>query len=133
MQQRVVPSIVSGEKRICLAISEPYAGMCEFVARGAGIHCVKLCLFSDAALLPSFGVMPRKGSDVAHIKTLARKNASGSHYIVSGVKKWITGWCLCLFVVVATRQLSARSRFWVCEHTCRVCVHVRIRAYVHPV
>lgn len=73
MQQRVVPSIVSGEKRICLAISEPYAGMCEFVARGAGIHCVKLCLFSDAALLPSFGVMPRKGSDVAHIKTLARK------------------------------------------------------------
>jgi alkylation response protein AidB-like acyl-CoA dehydrogenase/predicted heme/steroid binding protein len=53
---RVVPGIIKGDKRICLAISEPYAG-----------------------------------SDVAQIKTRAIKSADGKHWVLNGVKKWITG------------------------------------------
>lgn len=34
---------------------------------------------------------PFAGSDVAQIKTRAVKTADGKHYIVNGVKKWITG------------------------------------------
>eukprot|EP00039_Didymoeca_costata_P004106 m.71359 g.71359 ORF g.71359 m.71359 type:complete len:517 (+) comp12239_c0_seq2:146-1696(+) len=56
LQERIVPDIVAGTKRICLAITEPYAG-----------------------------------SDVARIKTTAQLNPAGTHFIVSGVKKWITG------------------------------------------
>ncbi|KAI1114905.1 acyl-CoA dehydrogenase [Nemania sp. NC0429] len=34
---------------------------------------------------------PTGGSDVSNLKTTARKSADGTHYVVSGVKKWITG------------------------------------------
>jgi len=34
---------------------------------------------------------PYVGSDVRHIRTFAERSADGSHYIVTGVKKWITG------------------------------------------
>jgi alkylation response protein AidB-like acyl-CoA dehydrogenase len=34
---------------------------------------------------------PSGGSDVANLKTTAKKTADGKHYIVNGVKKWITG------------------------------------------
>ncbi|KAI1334129.1 acyl-CoA dehydrogenase [Xylariaceae sp. FL0016] len=34
---------------------------------------------------------PSGGSDVGNIKTTATKSADGSHYIVNGTKKWITG------------------------------------------
>eukprot|EP00158_Paraphelidium_tribonemae_P003257 Partr_v1_DN25998_c0_g1_i2_m68809 putative acyl-CoA dehydrogenase len=53
---RVVPEVLSGRKRICLAITEPFAG-----------------------------------SDVAGIQATAVKTPDGKHYIVNGVKKWITG------------------------------------------
>jgi len=53
--QRIAPDILLGKKRICLAVSEPYAG-----------------------------------SDVAQIKARARMDENGD-FIVSGVKKWITG------------------------------------------
>jgi acyl-CoA dehydrogenase len=33
---------------------------------------------------------PDAGSDVANIKTTAKKTADGKHYIVNGAKKWIT-------------------------------------------
>jgi alkylation response protein AidB-like acyl-CoA dehydrogenase len=56
MRNVIVPQVLSGQKKIVLAISEPFAG-----------------------------------SDVAQIKTTARKTADGKHYIVNGVKKWITG------------------------------------------
>ncbi|KAI8097601.1 acyl-CoA dehydrogenase/oxidase [Halteromyces radiatus] len=56
LREKVVPEAFSGKKRICLAITEPYAG-----------------------------------SDVARIRTTAKLSADGSHYIVNGVKKWITG------------------------------------------
>ncbi|KAH9882325.1 hypothetical protein J1614_000561 [Plenodomus biglobosus] len=34
---------------------------------------------------------PSGGSDVANIQTTATKSADGTHYIVNGYKKWITG------------------------------------------
>ena len=34
---------------------------------------------------------PGAGSDVANIGTIAKKTADGTHYIVNGHKKWITG------------------------------------------
>lgn len=51
---RIAPPCLRGEKRICLAISDPYAG-----------------------------------SDVSGITCKARRE--GEHFVVSGVKKWITG------------------------------------------
>ncbi|ORX56265.1 acyl-CoA dehydrogenase NM domain-like protein [Hesseltinella vesiculosa] len=55
IKAKVVPEVLSGQKRMALAISEPYTG-----------------------------------SDVAGIKTTATLSADGSHYIVNGVKKWIS-------------------------------------------
>jgi alkylation response protein AidB-like acyl-CoA dehydrogenase len=53
---KLAQEILSGNKRIVLAVSEPFAG-----------------------------------SDVASVRTTAVKSADGSHYILNGVKKWITG------------------------------------------
>ncbi len=53
LQERVAPGCLAGEKFICLAITEPYAG-----------------------------------SDVANIRTTAKKDPSGKFYIVNGEKKW---------------------------------------------
>ncbi|KAI7864162.1 acyl-CoA dehydrogenase/oxidase [Spinellus fusiger] len=55
MKAKIGPEVLSGKKRICLAITEPYAG-----------------------------------SDVSKIRATAKKTADGKHYIVNGVKKWIT-------------------------------------------
>lgn len=52
---QVVPEILSGRKRMALAISEPFTG-----------------------------------SDVANIRTTAKRTPDGRYYIVNGVKKWIT-------------------------------------------
>jgi alkylation response protein AidB-like acyl-CoA dehydrogenase/predicted heme/steroid binding protein len=56
MKKEVLSEVLLGNKRICLAITEPFAG-----------------------------------SDVANIKCTATKTPDGKHYIVNGVKKWITG------------------------------------------
>ena len=55
LKQRIVPEVLEGRKRICLAVTEPGAG-----------------------------------SDVANIQMTAKLNAAGTHYIVNGIKKWIT-------------------------------------------
>ncbi|KAI1178989.1 acyl-CoA dehydrogenase-like protein [Nemania sp. FL0916] len=34
---------------------------------------------------------PSGGSDVSNLKTTAKKSADGTHYVVNGTKKWITG------------------------------------------
>ncbi|KAI1423181.1 acyl-CoA dehydrogenase [Xylaria sp. FL1777] len=34
---------------------------------------------------------PSGGSDVSNLKTTAKKSVDGTHYVVSGIKKWITG------------------------------------------
>lgn len=55
VKEKVLNEVLSGKKRICLAITEPNAG-----------------------------------SDVAAIKCTAEKTKDGKHYLVNGVKKWIT-------------------------------------------
>ncbi|KAI9499666.1 acyl-CoA dehydrogenase/oxidase [Zychaea mexicana] len=55
LKQKIVPEVLSGKKRMALAITEPYVG-----------------------------------SDVASIRTTAKLTPDGKHYIVNGVKKWIT-------------------------------------------
>jgi alkylation response protein AidB-like acyl-CoA dehydrogenase len=54
-KNKVARQVFSGEKKICLAITEAFAG-----------------------------------SDVAGIRTTAKKTGDGKHYIVNGTKKWIT-------------------------------------------
>ncbi|SGY15214.1 BQ5605_C013g07289 [Microbotryum silenes-dioicae] len=55
LQDRILPDVFSGKKRICLAITEPEAG-----------------------------------SDVKNLSTSAKLSSDGKHFIVNGVKKWIT-------------------------------------------
>jgi alkylation response protein AidB-like acyl-CoA dehydrogenase len=68
LQQKVVPGVLSGEKIICLCISEPWAG-----------------------------------SDVANLRTTAKKTPCGKYFIVSGAKKWITNGMFSDFFTVAVR------------------------------
>lgn len=68
IKRKVVKECLDGDKRICLAISEPFAG-----------------------------------SDVANIKATATKTEDGKHYIVSGLKKWITNGTFCDYFVTAVR------------------------------
>ncbi|KAJ3015378.1 hypothetical protein HKX48_004646 [Thoreauomyces humboldtii] len=68
LKAKIVPEVLSGKKRICLAITEACAG-----------------------------------SDVAGLKTTAKKTADGKHYIVSGTKKWITNGTACDYFATAVR------------------------------
>ncbi|KAJ3111544.1 hypothetical protein HDU96_005605 [Phlyctochytrium bullatum] len=68
MIAKVVPQVLKGDKRICLAITEPTAG-----------------------------------SDVANISATARLTPDGKHYIVNGVKKWITNGHFADYFVTAVR------------------------------
>ncbi|CAK0832534.1 unnamed protein product [Prorocentrum cordatum] len=74
IRDKVVPEVLRGDKRICLAISEPAAG-----------------------------------SDVAGMLTTATKTADGKHYIVNGVKKWITNGMFADYFVTAVRTGSGRN------------------------
>ncbi|KAG1442046.1 hypothetical protein G6F56_011225 [Rhizopus delemar] len=74
LKQKVAHQVFSGEKRICLAITEPYAG-----------------------------------SDVARIRTTAKRTADGKHFIVNGVKKWITGGCWADYFSVAVQTEKGMS------------------------
>lgn len=68
LRAKVVPEVLSGAKRICLAITEPNAG-----------------------------------SDVARIRATAKLSPDGKHYIVNGVKKWITNGVFCDYFSTAVR------------------------------
>ncbi|KAI0473871.1 acyl-CoA dehydrogenase-like protein [Xylariaceae sp. FL0804] len=46
---------------------------------------------------------PGGGSDVGAIRTTARRSADGSHYVVRGVKKWITGAAWATHMMTAVR------------------------------
>ncbi|KAI9340678.1 acyl-CoA dehydrogenase/oxidase [Zopfochytrium polystomum] len=72
LKARVVPQCLTGEKRICLAITEPYAG-----------------------------------SDVANLRTEAKKTPDGKHYIINGEKKWITNGIFADYFTVACRTGGA--------------------------
>ncbi|KAI8995726.1 acyl-CoA dehydrogenase/oxidase [Gaertneriomyces semiglobifer] len=68
MQDTVVKEILLGNKRICLAITEPTVG-----------------------------------SDVANLSTTAVKTPDGKHFIVNGVKKWITNGTFSDYFTTAVR------------------------------
>ena len=68
LRERVLPEVLRGETRACIAITEPDAG-----------------------------------SDVATIRTTARRSAGGSHYVVNGSKKWITNGIWADFATMAVR------------------------------
>ncbi|KAJ3154050.1 hypothetical protein HDU86_004975 [Geranomyces michiganensis] len=68
IKEKVVSEVLSGKKRICLAITEACAG-----------------------------------SDVAGLRTTAKKTADGKHYIVNGTKKWITNGAHCDYFSTAVR------------------------------
>ncbi|KAG0171553.1 hypothetical protein DFQ28_000810 [Apophysomyces sp. BC1034] len=78
LQQKVVPEVLLGQKRICLAITEPYAG-----------------------------------SDVARIRTTATRTPDGKHFIINGVKKWITNGTFCDYFTVAARTDKGITMFFV--------------------
>merc|ERR1719262_1401153 len=50
---------------------------------------------------------PFAGSDVASIKATAQKTPDGQHYIVNGVKKWITEGMYADYFVTAVRTGGA--------------------------
>ncbi|KAJ3567143.1 hypothetical protein NPX13_g6873 [Xylaria arbuscula] len=54
---------------------------------------------------------PSGGSDVSNLKTTAKKSADGTHYVVSGTKKWITGspWATHMTTAVRTGGSGARG------------------------
>ena len=68
LRSKVARECLSGEKSICLAITEPSAG-----------------------------------SDVANLKTSAKKSEDGTHYIVNGEKKWITNGVTSTYFSTAVR------------------------------
>jgi len=74
LKKKVIPEVFLGKKRICLAISEPFAG-----------------------------------SDVAGLKTTARKSACGKFYIVNGVKKWITNGTFCDYFTTAVQTSDGKG------------------------
>jgi len=74
IRDKVIPEVLRGEKRICLAISEPAAG-----------------------------------SDVAGMLTTATKTADGKHYIVNGIKKWITNGTFADYFVTAVRTGQGKN------------------------
>lgn len=68
LKKRVSDDVFSGKKKICLAITEAFAG-----------------------------------SDVARLRTTAKKTADGKHYIVNGTKKWITNGVFSDYFVTAVQ------------------------------
>lgn len=66
VRKRVVPEVLSGQKRVCLCITEP-----------------------------------RGGSDVANLDTTAERQ--GDHYVVNGIKKFITNGMMADYFSVAVR------------------------------
>ncbi|KAI9310073.1 acyl-CoA dehydrogenase/oxidase [Dichotomocladium elegans] len=78
LKERVVPEVLLGKKRICLAITEPYAG-----------------------------------SDVARLRTTAKRTPDGKHFIVNGVKKWITNGTFADYFTVAVRTEKGISMLFI--------------------
>jgi alkylation response protein AidB-like acyl-CoA dehydrogenase len=67
---------------------------------------------------------PGAASDVANLGTTAVEQPGGRHWVVSGVKKWITFGCYADFFVVACRTGGAGadglSLFLLCRPVCGI-------------
>jgi len=85
-------------------LSRAYAGPAAALAEGINIGIAPLMYFGSEALKNKVVgpclrgekticlaiTEPAAGSDVANIKTTARKTPDGKHYIVNGEKKWVS-------------------------------------------
>jgi alkylation response protein AidB-like acyl-CoA dehydrogenase len=76
------------------------AAMAERVARPVITGEATMCLCVTE---------PAGGSDVARIATTARRSADGSHFVVNGQKKWITGGTHADFFTVLCRTDGAQQ------------------------
>ena len=76
LKDKVAGPCLRGEKRICLAITEPWGG-----------------------------------SDVANLKTSAKLSEDGTHYIVNGMKKWISNGVYSDYFTVAVRTGGGNKSF----------------------
>lgn len=74
LKEKIINSVLAGDKKLCLAITEAFAG-----------------------------------SDVAGLRTVAKKSEDGSHYIVNGHKKWITNGTWCDYFVTGVNTGSGLS------------------------
>lgn len=72
LQKKFLPDLLTGKKRICIAITEPTSG-----------------------------------SDVAGTSTTAVKTKDGKHYVVNGIKKWITNGVWSDYATMAVRTGGA--------------------------
>ncbi|OJI82517.1 hypothetical protein ASPTUDRAFT_43778 [Aspergillus tubingensis CBS 134.48] len=68
LRQKITDEVLSGKKKMCLAVTEAFAG-----------------------------------SDVAGLRTTAKKTPDGKHFIVNGTKKWITNGMFCDYFVTGCR------------------------------
>lgn len=73
-KKKIADECFSGKKKICLAITEAFAG-----------------------------------SDVAGLRTTAKKTPDGKHYIVNGTKKWITNGVFCDYFVTGVQTEKGLS------------------------
>jgi len=73
-----VEECLSGRKKMCLAVTEAFAG-----------------------------------SDVAGMRTTVDESPDGSHYIISGTKKWITNGMFCDYFITAAKTPKGMSVFLV--------------------
>lgn len=64
---------------------------------------------SSFILIPRRFSEPYAGSDVARIRTTAKRTPDGKHFIVNGVKKWITGGCWADYFSVACQTDKGMS------------------------
>jgi alkylation response protein AidB-like acyl-CoA dehydrogenase len=74
LREKVTEECMTGKKKICLAITEAFAG-----------------------------------SDVAGLRTTAKKTADGKHYIINGTKKWITNGMFSDYFVTACKTEKGYS------------------------
>ena len=78
LKHRITEECLAGKKKICLAVTEAFAG-----------------------------------SDVAGMRTTATKSKDGSHYLISGTKKWITNGVFCDYFITACKTDKGMSVFLV--------------------
>jgi len=74
----------------------------HFASDELRMRVVPPCLNGDKAICLAI-TEPHAGSDVAGLKTEARKTEDGKHYILNGEKKWITNGTFADYFTVAVR------------------------------
>ena len=88
LQEKFCPELLTGNKRACIAITEPEAGMSR--SNTVPTQSTQVRVKREETRRKTLTCGRTLGSDVANIQTTATKSADGKSYIVNGQKKWIT-------------------------------------------